>query len=264
MDDKRIAVLIDADNVPATKIKAIMDEVASYGVTTIKRIFGDWTSPSMKNWKGVLLEHAITPIQQYAYTKGKNATDSALIIDAMDILHRENVDSFCIVSSDSDYTRLAGRLRESGKQVIGIGERKTPQPLISACNTFVYLEILDPPASPARKPAVRKTRAAGAKTGAKAPVEEKPEVRTEPKTEERSYEKIDGRLINLFRQTVDSASDDTGWAPLGKVGHMVKSKKPDFDTRNYGFRKLLPLVKKMDTFDIDDSDSKITFIRNKE
>lgn len=255
MEDQRIAVLIDADNVQASKIKFILDEVANHGVLSIKRIFGDWTSPSMKSWKEVLLEHAITPIQQYAYTTGKNSTDSALIIDAMDILHRENVDGFCIVSSDSDYTRLAGRLRESGKMVIGIGERKTPKPLISACNTFIYIEILEPEVE--KKPAPARRKPAAGKSAAKP----EPEPEAEPA---RSYEKIDKGLIRLFRQTVDSASDETGWALLSKVGYTVKSKRPDFDTRNYGFGKLLPLVKAMNVFEIDNSNDKKTYIKNRE
>jgi uncharacterized LabA/DUF88 family protein len=140
--DTRIAVLIDADNIPYSKIKVMMEEIAKYGTPTFKRIYGDWTKPNLIGWKNVLLENAITPIQQYGYTTGKNATDSAMIIDAMDILYSEKVDGFCLVSSDSDFTKLATRLREAGMHVIGLGERKTPNPFIVACDKFIYLEIL--------------------------------------------------------------------------------------------------------------------------
>lgn len=160
LNDKKFAVLVDADNISHRKIKDILDEIANYGTPTIKRIYGDFTNPKFAAWKEVLLENSITPIQQYAYTTGKNATDSALIIDAMDILHKEGVDGFCIVSSDSDYTRLASRIRESGREVLGFGEKKTPKPFIKSCDKFIYVEILGqtPPekAAPAKKRRTRK------------------------------------------------------------------------------------------------------------
>ena len=148
LSDKKFAVLIDADNISHRKIKDILDEIANYGTPTIKRIYGDFTDPKFAAWKSILLENSITPIQQYAYTTGKNATDSALIIDAMDILHKESVNGFCIVSSDSDYTRLASRIRESGREVLGFGEKKTPKPFIKSCDKFIYVEILGQPAAP--------------------------------------------------------------------------------------------------------------------
>src|SRR6267154_2393532 len=144
-EDTRIAVLIDADNIPSTNVKAMLEEIAKYGTPTFKRIYGDWTKPNLTGWKNVLLENAITPIQQYGYTTGKNATDSAMIIDAMDILYAEKVDAFAIVSSDSDFTRLATRLREAGMMVIGLGEKKTPSPFVVACDKFIYMEILTSP-----------------------------------------------------------------------------------------------------------------------
>lgn len=229
----KLAVVIDADNVPSSNVKGMMEEIAKYGTPTFKRIYGDWTKPNLAGWKSVLLENAITPVQQYGYTTGKNATDSAMIIDTMDILYSGKVDGFCIVSSDSDFTRLAIRLRESGMKVFGFGERKTPNPFIVACDKFVYLEILKsahildaPEAAPTTKAA---------------------------KTKETAMPKVDFKTISLISATVDDIADEDGWAFLGDVGNLLIKKKPDFDPRNFGYDKLTPLVKSLKKhFDIDE------------
>src|SRR5690349_12815594 len=197
-EDIRIAVLIDADNVPSANIKGMLEEIAKYGTPTFKRIYADWTKPNLTGWKSVLLENAITPIQQYGYTTGKNATDSAMIIDAMDILYSEKVDGFCIVSSDSDFTRLAIRLREAGMKVIGIGEKKTPNPFIVACDKFIYLEILTT--------ADVKVKIEPGKTEKKAPIELE------------AIQKVDKETINLIANSIADLADDSGWAFLGEVG----------------------------------------------
>ncbi|WP_297931563.1 NYN domain-containing protein [uncultured Coprobacter sp.] len=227
--DLKLAVLIDADNIPYSNVKGMLNEIAKFGIPTIKRIYGDWTKPTVSGWKSSLLENAITPIQQYSYTTGKNATDSAMIIDAMDILHSEKVDGFCIVSSDSDFTRLATRLRESGMLVIGIGEKKTPNPFIVSCDKFIYLEIL--------------------KVG-DTDLPDKKDFGVDPSVQSEATEKevIGKDLINLFRTTIDDLADDTGWAFLAEVGGLIMKKKPDFDPRNYGFLKLTPLMKSLDKY----------------
>ncbi len=232
-DDRRFAVLIDADNVSDKYIKYILDEMTNYGIITYKRIYGDWTQPSLASWKNVLLDNSITPIQQYGYTTGKNATDSAMIIDAMDILYSENVEGFCIVSSDSDFTRLASRLRESGMYVVGMGEKKTPSAFVSACNMFKYLEILvkgdnnDPPAAaPGRAKSDKKETADG------------PPVT--PHIE----------LVKAITSIINDTSDDDGWSSLGEVGNILMKRFPDFDVRNYGFNKLTRLVRSLQKFEI--------------
>ncbi len=229
MTDLRLAVLIDADNVPYSHIKEMLEEIAKSGTPTIKRIYADWTRPTLAGWKNVLLENAITPIQQYSYTTGKNSSDSALIIDAMDILYSEKVDGFCIVSSDSDFTRLATRLREAGMKVIGIGEKKTPAPFIKACDKFVYIEILKSIKQPAKE------------TG-------KP---NKVKTESHPLNRVDDALINLLTESVIDLADESGWTFLGELGSFILKKKTDFDPRNYGFSKLLPLIKSTNRFEID-------------
>ncbi|MDF1550621.1 MAG: NYN domain-containing protein [Bacteroidales bacterium] len=240
--DLKFAVLIDADNIPYSNIKGMLDEIAKYGIPTIKRIYGDWTKPTVSGWKPALLEHAITPIQQYSYTTGKNATDSAMIIDAMDILHSEKVDGFCLVSSDSDFTRLATRIRESGMQVIGIGEKKTPKPFIVACDKFIYIEIIG------NKVLTKKT-AATTSTPA-------PSTTTEVDT-------IDSKFIQLIKASVEDIADDTGWAFLAEVGALIIKKKPDFDPRNYGFSKLTPLIKSLtEHFIVDERGVKKTHIKH--
>lgn len=236
-----MAVLIDGDNIPSANVKEMMEEIAKYGNPTIKRIYGDWTRPGLSKWKNLLLENAITPIQQYGYTSGKNATDSAMIIDAMDILYSGKVNGFCLVSSDSDFTRLATRLREAGMQVLGIGEKKTPNPFIVACDKFIYIEIL------------------------KKHPEEKA---TSKETTEPSVDKITEKEINLIRATINDLSDDDGWAFLGDVGSLIQKKQPNFDSRNYGFEKLTPLIKSTDRFDIEQRETtksrhKLIYVRNR-
>jgi uncharacterized LabA/DUF88 family protein len=238
-----LAVLIDGDNIPSAYIEEMMEEIAKYGNPTIKRIYGDWTKPNLSKWKSILLENAITPIQQYGYTKGKNATDSAMIIDAMDILYSEKVNGFCLVSSDSDFTRLATRLREAGMQVIGIGEKKTPNPFIVACDKFIYIEIL------------------------KSNVQEK--VSEDDKgSDKESFDKITNKELKLIETTINDLSDDEGWAFLGDVGSLLQKKRPNFDPRNYGFQKLTPLIKSTDKFEIEQRESqnsryKLIYVKNK-
>ena len=199
----------------------MLNEIAKYGIPTIKRIYGDWTKPNLAGWKSVLLENAITPIQQYSYTTGKNATDSAMIIDAMDILHSNKVDGFCIISSDSDFTRLATRLRESSKYVIGMGERKTPRPFIVSCDKFIYIENLggDDEETAAKK-----------------------ESSEEEKKKVVAKEKISNALIKLLRHTINDLADDNDWVSMAEVGSLIMKKRPDFDPRNYGFQRLTPLI----------------------
>ncbi len=238
--DLKLAVLIDADNIPYSNIKGMLDEITKIGVPTIKRIYGDWTKPTVSGWKPALLQHAITPIQQYSYTTGKNATDSAMIIDAMDILHDEKVDGFCLVSSDSDFTRLATRIRESGKTVIGIGEKKTPKPFIVACDKFIYIEIIS--AEKAEK-AIKANAEAAA---------------MEPKVDA-----IDNQLIQLLKSSVEDIGDDHGWAFLAEVGALIIKKRPDFDPRNYGFSKLTPLIKSLKKhFEVDEREVEKTRIKH--
>lgn len=241
-----LAVLIDGDNIPSANVKEMMEEIAKYGNPTIKRIYGDWTNPHLSKWKKLLLENAITPIQQYAYTTGKNATDSAMIIDAMDILYSEKVNGFCLVSSDSDFTKLATRLREAGMQVIGIGEKKTPTPFIVACDKFIYIEIL-------RKKTV--SQRSTAKKG-----KEEEEV-----TE--SIDRITPKVIKLISSTITDSSDEDGWAFLGDVGSLIQKKQPNFDSRNYGFEKLTPLIKSTGKFEIEQRETpksrhKLIYVKN--
>jgi len=231
----KLAVLIDADNVPYSNVKGMMEEIAKYGTPTTKRIYADWTKPNAGGWKSVLLEHAITPIQQYSYTVGKNSSDSAMIIDAMDLLYSDKVDGFCIVSSDSDFTRLAIRLRESGMKVIGIGEKKTPNSFIVACDRFIYIEVLEG--------AIKK----------KLP---KPTTSDSKKPASKSLNKVDLQTIELIESTIEAIGDEDGWAFLGDVGNLIVKKKPEFDPRNYGFSKLTPLLKSLtDILEIDERES---------
>ena len=233
----KLAVLIDADNVPYSNIKGMLEEIAKYGTPTTKRIYADWTKPNANGWKSVLLEHAITPIQQYSYTTGKNSSDSALIIDAMDLLYSDKVDGFCIVSSDSDFTRLAIRLRESGMKVIGIGEKKTPNAFIVSCDRFIYIEVHEGNVK-------KKTTKPTSTTDSKKSVEK--EVNN----------KIDITTIELIEATLDAIGDEDGWAFLGDVGNLIVKKKPEFDPRNYGFTKLTPMLKSLkDIIEIDERES---------
>lgn len=233
--DLKLAVLIDADNVPYSNVKGMLEEIAKYGTPTFKRIYGDWTKPTLSGWKTVLLESAITPIQQYAYTTGKNATDAALIIDAMDILYTGNVDGFCIISSDSDFTRLATRLREAGKQVFGMGERKTPKPFIASCNKFIYIEILhkEAPAPELTVPAKKTKKTKEAR--------------------ETTTNDINKNLRKLITSSIsDLAEEGDGWVFLGVLGNMLLKKQPDFDPRNYGQKKLIDLIKTVQDVEIDE------------
>ena len=244
----KLAVLIDADNVPYSNVKGMMEEIAKYGTPTTKRIYADWTKPNAGGWKSVLLEHAITPIQQYSYTVGKNSSDSAMIIDAMDLLYSDKVDGFCIVSSDSDFTRLAIRLRESGMKVIGIGEKKTPNSFIVACDRFIYIEVLDG----AIKKKLPKNRLAEENKK----VIEKVAEKTTEKEEQKPLNKIDNQTIELIEDTLEAIGDEDGWAFLGDVGNLIVKKKPEFDPRNYGFSKLTPMLKSLtDILEIDERES---------
>ena len=243
--DINLAVLIDGDNIPSAYVKEMMEEIAKYGNPTIKRIYGDWTKPTLTKWKNLLLENAITPIQQYGYTTGKNATDSAMIIDAMDILYSNQVNGFCLVSSDSDFTRLATRLREAGMKVIGMGEKKTPEPFIVACDRFIYIEIL--------------------KSREKEPESNVVKNKNSNKTE---FDKITPKVVRLISSTIFDLADDDGWAFLGDVGSLLQKKQPNFDSRNYGFEKLTPLIDSIGKFEIDQRDSykgkfKLIYVRNK-
>ncbi len=245
-EDLRIAVLIDADNVPYSRLAEMMEEITKYGLPTTKRIYGDWTRPGLNGWKPLLLKHAVTPIQQYGYTQGKNSTDSAMIIDAMDILYSGKVNAFCIVSSDSDFTRLAIRLRESGMHVIGMGEKKTPEPFIVACDKFIFIEILAPEEDEADTEGSEKSK--------------------EPKNKRVQINSATRRLI---RSTINDLADDDGWAFLGDVGNAIIKKRPEFDPRNFGFAKLTPMIRHMKRdVEIDmraagNSNIKLVFVRNK-
>lgn len=236
----KLAVLIDADNAQPSIVDGLLVEIANYGIASVKRIYGDWTAPSLKGWKEVLLEHSIQPMQQFAYTKGKNATDSAMIIDAMDLLYTGNFNGFCIVSSDSDFTKLASRIRESGLSVYGFGERKTPSAFVSACDKFVYTEVLR------------------AKT-------DENEVIAKKTSNEL---KQDTKLVNLLRNAVEASSDESGWAYLGPVGSIIAKQSPEFDPRNYGYGRLGELVAASKLFEIEhrqigDTNSKAICVRDK-
>lgn len=227
-----LAILIDADNANPAIVKGLIDEVAKFGRATVRRIYGDWTTPNLGKWKESLLEHSIQPMEQFAYTKGKNATDSTMIIDAMDLLYAGNLDGFCIVSSDSDFTRLASRLKESGKRVYGFGEKKTPRPFVAACDRFIYTEVftrVEGQAAPQRKKAEELDR--------------------------------DRDFLDLVGGAVDDATDDSGWAHLGAVGSILTKKEPDFDSRNYGYGKLSDLLDASKHFEVKRQDKMIAVRR---
>lgn len=244
MKEDKLAVLIDADNVPYSNVKEMMEEIAKNGTPTIKRIYADWTKPTVSGWKSVLLENAITPIQQYSYTTGKNSSDSAMIIDAMDILYAEKVNGFCIVSSDSDFTKLATRLREAGMKVIGFGEKKTPQPFISACDKFIYLEILKSSSSDMEKKI------------------QEPSKQTVKIKKEEPISKVDKETIRILTKSVNDLADEDGWTFLANLGNYILKKKPEFDPRNYGFQKLLPLIKDTKKFIIDERDTGVANVKH--
>ena len=239
MEDLKLAVLIDADNISPKYVKVIMDEAASFGVATCKRIYGDWSDVRLKSWKDTLLNNSIIPVQQYSYTTGKNATDSAMIIDAMDILYTGQVDGFVLVSSDSDFTRLAVRLREAGKKVYGMGERKTPNPFIVACDKFVYIEVI--------RAAAEQARAEEEKPKAQKP-QKKKEAPVQPQEPEH---RVPRAVVKLIAESVDTIADEDGYAALGELGNLLVKKQPDFDPRNFGFSKLSKLVKSLSRFEVD-------------
>jgi len=235
-----LAVLIDADNAQPSITEGLLSEIAKFGLASVKRIYGDWTTPSLSGWKSVLLEHSIQPIQQFRYTTGKNATDSAMIIDAMDLLYKRRFDGFCLVSSDSDFTRLASRIREEGLVVYGFGEQKTPNSFVSACDKFIFTEVL------------RSLEDAG------------------PAVKRKTAHQLKGdtKLVTLFRSALEAASDDSGWAHLGAVGSTITKQAPGFDPRNYGYKKLGELVTAIRLFDIhervqSDGQSRAIYIRDK-
>lgn len=225
---KRLAVLIDADNAPAAIVEGLFEEIARYGVASVKRIYGDWTGPHLGGWKKVLLDHSIQPIQQFAYTKGKNATDSSLIIDAMDLLYARRFDGFCLVSSDSDFTRLASRLREEGLTVYGFGEEKTPKPFVAACDKFIYIELL-------REDVVAPTNGEPSTASAAAPDVAKP-VTAEPS-------KKPNAPVGFIAKIMDDIADEDGWAHLGALGANITKLRPEFDPRTHGYKKLSDLIK---------------------
>lgn len=236
---EKLAVLIDADNAQPGVADGLLAEVANYGTASVKRIYGDWTGPGLKGWKDVLLQHSIQPIQQFAYTTGKNATDSSMIIDAMDLLYTGNFDGFCLVSSDSDFTRLAQRIRESRLRVYGFGERKTPSAFVAACDKFIYTEVLRAPLGESETVARKST----------------------------GELKQDTRLVSLLRNAVESSSDEMGWASLGAVGNTIAKQSPDFDSRNYGYAKLSGLIKATKLFDVEEQPtvnggSKAVYVRD--
>ena len=236
----RLAVLIDAENAQPSIVDGLLEEIVNYGIASVKRIYGDWTDSKLKSWKEVLLEHSIQPIQQFSYTKGKNATDSAMIIDAMDLLYAGNFNGFCIVSSDSDFTKLASRIREAGLLVYGFGEKKTPSAFVSACDKFIYTEVLR------------------AKTDGIEGIVKKSSTEL----------KQDTKLVRLLRNAVEASSDEGGWAHLATVGSNIAKQSPEFDPRNYGYGKLGELVSATKLFDIEErqigvTDFKALYIRDK-
>jgi uncharacterized LabA/DUF88 family protein len=237
---QKLAVLIDADNAQPSIVEQLLAEIAKYGTANVKRIYGDWTGFRLKGWKEVLLLHSIQPIQQFSYTTGKNATDSAMIIDAMDLLYTNKFDGFCIVSSDSDFTKLASRIRESGLVVYGFGEKKTPEAFVSACDKFIYTEVLMP--------------------------KEDDSQSIKPKSTNEL--KQDTKLVSLLRNAVEASSDDSGWAHLAPVGSNIAKQAPDFDPRNYGYKKLRELVAATKLFEIEeravgDGQSKAIYMKDK-
>jgi uncharacterized LabA/DUF88 family protein len=246
MDEKRFAVLIDADNVSAKYIKYILDETANYGIATYKRIYGDWTKPNTIAWKEVLLENSVTPVQQYSYTVGKNATDAAMIIDAMDILYSGNVDGYCIVSSDSDFTKLSSRLRESGMMVIGMGERKTPKPFISSCNLFKYLDVLAE--SEKQTMGIQED---GENTAKKVNGQQK------KKEQNGSYDDTEKGMTDInviklaIKKMLNEADGKDQRMNMGEIGNRLAKRYSDFDVRNYGDTKLSKFLKKMDFLEIE-------------
>lgn len=238
----KLAVLIDADNAQPSIIEGLLAEIAKYGTANVKRIYGDWTSTKLRGWKDHLLDHSIQPIQQFGYTTGKNATDSAMIIDAMDLLYTGEFDGFCIVSSDSDFTKLAARIRESGLFVYGFGEQKTPDAFVAACDKFIYTEVLRSEEETTEESSIRRMST--------------------------NELKQDTKLVNLMRNAIEASSDESGWAHLGQAGSYIAKQAPEFDPRNYGYQKLSNLVKAVKLFKIEErstgeGQSKAVYIKDK-
>lgn len=237
---QKLAILIDADNAQPSITENLLAEIAKYGTANVKRIYGDWTLPQLRGWKEILLQHSIQPIQQFGYTKGKNSTDSALIIDAMDLLYTGRFDGFCLISSDSDFTKLAARIRESGLSVYGFGERKTPDPFVAACDKFIYTEVL----------------------------KEDEEETDSRKRKSSNTLKQDTKLVNLVRNAIEASSDESGWAHLAPVGSYIAKQSPEFDPRNYGYRKLGELLEAIGLFEMEErpvgeGQSKAIYIKDK-
>ncbi len=241
-----LAVLIDAENAPRSAIADIMDEVAVYGTPTVKRIYGDWTTPNMNTWKPLLLDSAITPIQQYRYTTGKNCTDSAMIIDAMDILYTGQVGGFVLVSSDSDFTRLAIRLREAGMKVYGMGEKKTPKPFIVACDKFVYIEVIRAAAEQEREASMRQQKKDSTK-----------------KDTSGSSSSFPADMKSLICESLEVLGDEAGYTLLSRLGDLILKKRPDFDPRNYGYNKLSKLVNSLDFLETQVREDTVVYVRLK-
>lgn len=250
----RLAVLIDGDNANAAVVDGLLAEIARLGIASVKRIYGDWTRPDLASWKEILLRHAIHPVQQFAYTTGKNATDCAMIIDAMDLLYTRRFSGFCIVSSDSDFTRLAVRLREEGLSVYGFGRRNTPQALVSACDKFLYTEDLGveiaSPESPQTKQETPSVKVPPVKV--ETPSKQTKEV---PPAKPTNTLKADTKLMNLLREATETAAQDGGWAHLGAVGNHVKKQSPDFDSKKYGHAKFRALIEATGLFDVEERSS---------
>ena len=283
LNNLRLAVLIDAENVPRNCIKSVLEEIAIYGTPTLKRIYGDWTSPVVSGWKTSLLENAITPVQQYSYTTGKNSSDSAMIIDAMDILYSGKTDGFVIVSSDSDFTRLAIRLREAGQRVIGIGERKTPSAFIAACDKFTYIEVIRAKAKAAQND-IEEPQADSeemqeetqTETGEARPDSEECGQKTQTQHREKYHgqsrqrgAKVPKAIVQLIADSVADLADDNGSVFMGELGNLILKKQPDFDHRNFGYMSLSAMIKSIDRFELafrqtTDPNIKHVFVRDKE
>lgn len=268
-DLSKLAVLIDADNTQPAIAEALLAEIAKYGVASVKRIYGDWTQPNLKSWKEILTRHAIQPMQQFSNTTGKNATDSAMIIDAMDLLYSQRMQGFCLVTSDSDFTRLASRIREAGLTVYGFGERKTPQSLVAACDRFIYLDLLRDSADSVSEPQAPDVRAPG--VGANTPAVESLATKSEEKSDLQNSRRADGmdklQLSAAIRQALEDAAGDDGWASLGGVGSLILKRMPSFDPRTFGHKKLSDLVAALNLFEVEqrgaDGKNKAIYLRER-
>jgi hypothetical protein len=253
-DEKRLAVLIDADNVSPAYIKVIIDEATSKGVVTYKRIYADWTRSEMQGWKSVLLEYSLNPMQQYSYTTGKNSTDAALIIDAMDILYTGQVDGFCLVSSDSDFTRLAARLREAGMSVIGMGEKKTPRPFVTACEEFKFIDEIqrtEKDTPPAGQTALQEKLSPMAKDSGKDVAKDaSKEGKDKPKDRHETSQTDLSAIKGTITQQLANFSDEDGWMPVSSLGNVLAKRYPDFDVRNFGYKKLAPFLESLGGFEL--------------